>query len=114
MSETNERGNRIERRFFPNRERYHYDFGECQPKNGWTQYDTDQDAWYFGMWVHSERRETLTYAEGDETRVYCPTVESFKAELANAAEFYGDPPPMAIGIDHDGAVTKFYDERPTE
>ena len=107
--ETNERGNSIERSFNPS-DRYKYDFGKCRE---WTQYDTDQDAWYFGVWVNQRTREILTYAEGDETLVKCPTAESFIAELASMAEFYGPPPPAFTTINFtDNTITKHYDKRP--
>lgn len=96
--------------------RYKYDTHRCSSKDGWHQYDTEQDAWYFGVWYHRERRLVVTYAEGDETIVVCQTEESFRAELAEMAEFYGEPPPAFVGIDVDtGTVTEFYDEdaRPT-
>ena len=105
-------GNTIADSFHMNRERYYYD-ERLTPSKGWKQYDTDQDAWYFGVWVNVERREIVTYAEGDESLTTCPTLESFKAELDAMGECYGDPPPMAVGIDADGSVTKFYDTRPT-
>jgi hypothetical protein len=51
--------------------------------------------------------------EGDLIIVDCPTVESFKAELAHMAEFYGEPPPAFVVIDTDtGNVTEVYDKRP--
>ena len=99
---------------YPNeRDRYFYDFGECSSKNGWVQYDTYQDAWYFGVWVHPGKREILSFAEGDETRTTCENEAEYHAELASMEEFYGPPPPAAIGIDTDtGTVTEFYDIRP--
>ena len=90
-------------------DRYRYDSGQCSPRQGWVQYDTSQDAWYFGIWVHPERREILSYCEGDETLVTCPTQEIFAAELAEMATFYGPPPPAAIGVDADGTTTYYYD-----
>jgi ABC-type transport system substrate-binding protein len=63
-----------------------------QKEKGWKQYDTSQDAWYFGVWVHPEKRVIITYAEGDITVVRCPTNESYHAELKSMAEFYGPPP----------------------
>lgn len=80
-----------------NGERYAFDFGICRSRYGWEQFDTNQDAWYFGVWYHSNKRLTLTYAEGDITLVECPTIESFKATMEDAARFYGSPPPAAIG-----------------
>jgi hypothetical protein len=49
----------------------------------------------------------LTFAEGDEIRITCPTPESFAAELAHMAAFYGPPPPFAFAIDQDGTVTAY-------
>ncbi len=111
----NERGNTVKAWFVgPYHERYHWDFGPCGPETGWKQYDTSQDAPYFGVWVHPEERKILTFAEGDLTLVECPTLDTFKAELDNAAGFYGDPPPAFRLVDtKTGQVTYLYDERPT-
>ena len=94
-------------------ERYEFDFERCTPKKGWKQYDTSQDAWYFGVWVHKERRLILTYAEGDISIVKCPSEESYHAELKSMADFYGPPPPAFTTIDYPGGqMTKYYDTRP--
>ncbi len=118
MTETNERGNAIYRNYDADKQlgirrgedRYFYDF-EALP--GWKQYDTRQDASYFGMWVNIPQRMTFTYCEGDRTLVVCPTLESFQAELADAAQFYGDPSAAAVAYGQDGQAIKYYDERPT-
>jgi len=112
-TETNKRGNAIERDFFCMRDRYHYDFGQMTAKNGWKQYDTDQDASYFGVWVNIEKRQTFTFCEGDTTLVTCSTNEALQAELDDMADCYGELPHCAIGIGQDGSVTKYYDQRPT-
>jgi hypothetical protein len=101
----NDRGNTV----YPgshHSERYEFDFERCKASDGWTQYDTDQDAWYFGVWVHEAERLTFTYAEGDITLVECPTEESFRAELADMARCYGPPPPAfrVIGEDFTAEV----------
>ena len=121
--QVNERGNFIERGFKPNTERYYYDFEKLKRVDGWEQYDTRQDAWYFGVWVNATRREIFTFAEGDTTLVTCPTLESFRAELAEMEKFYGPPPPAFIACDGiglangkivpEGNVTLFFDKRPT-
>lgn len=77
----------------PYADRYEYDFKRCNKADGWRQYDTEQDASYFGVWVHPERRVIVTFAEGDETTVECPTQEAFEAEIREMNEFYGSPPP---------------------
>jgi len=111
---TNGRGNTVADRFVgPNRDRYAYDLEICPASEGWRQYDTDQDAPYFGVWVHETRREIVTFAEGDEARISCATAESFRAELAAMAAFYGPPPPAFVVLDGDGTRTNVYVPRPT-
>lgn len=112
MPEVNERGNTVFRSFHST-ERYRFDFQLCTTSKGWKQYDTDQDAWYFGVWVHVEKRVILTYAEGDISVVKCPTEESYHAELAHMAGFYGPPPPAFVLIDPEKNMrTNVYDKRP--
>ncbi len=110
--EVNQRGNAVFRSFRQT-ERYQFDFKLCTREKGWKQYDTSQDAWYFGVWVHPEKRVIITYAEGDVTVVKCSTDESYHAELKSMAEFYGPPPPAFIVIDPvKHQVTNVYDVRP--
>jgi hypothetical protein len=96
-------------------DRYKWD-AECSADKGWEQYDTSQDASYFGVWVHLEERKVLTFAEGDITLVTAPDVETMRAEMKALAEFYGDPPPFAISYDEDEhgkwTRTEHYAERP--
>jgi hypothetical protein len=105
---TNNQGNQVDCYFWSG-DRYYFDQA-CPPKDGWIQYDTSQDAWYFGSWVNVKERKTVTYCEGDIYIVTCPTIESFKAELADMQRVYGDPPPMAVAFDADGTKTVYYDE----
>ena len=63
-----------QRYFMDQGDRYYFDFGMCQSKNGWFQIDTHQDASYFGVWTHPGERRILTYAEGDVT------IETFDAD----------------------------------
>jgi hypothetical protein len=103
----NERGNTETTAYVGDRGRYHYDLSECRSEDGWHQYHTTEDAHYFGVWVHPERREILTYAEGDEIRTTCPTSETYRAELDHMAQFYGPPPPAFSTLDDDGTVTTY-------
>lgn len=120
--DTNDRGNTIWRDEDADRElhvrrgdcRYHYDF---RALSTWKQYDTNQDASYFGIWVNLEKRLVFTYCEGDRTLVVCPDNAHLKAELDSMAAFYGDPPPMAIAFSQDSQTgewtrTDYYDKRP--
>ncbi len=112
---TNARGNTVTTTFINvdgEVSRYDFDFNVCTAAKGWEQYDTDQDAAYFGVWINKEKRETLTYAEGDLIRVSCPTAESFRAELDQMNEFYGNAPAYMTTIGSDGQVTRYYEPRP--
>ena len=110
-AEVNERGNTVIRGFIGDCERYLFDFELCKPSDGWLQFDTDQDAWYFGVWVHPERREIVTYAEGDVERVQCPDVNSYTAEIRYMCSFYGTTPEF-IAIDPEkGTRTEYYQDR---
>jgi len=104
----NERGNYCYDSFC-DADRYKYDFHLCKHNDGWIQYDTSQDAWYFGVWVNVNRRLIVTYAEGDVSICYCHDEGSLKKELKAMAKFYGNPPPAAIGIDRKGRVTRYFD-----
>ena len=79
---------------------------------GWEQYDTDQDAWYFGVWVDVEGRQIFSHAEGDRTLQRFATAESFAAELRRMAGVYGDAPPFASVIEGDGTLTSLVAPRP--
>jgi hypothetical protein len=105
----NSLGNTIQDSFYLNRERYHYDENLGAD---WAQYDTDQDAWYFGVWVNAITRQVMTWAEGDESLTTCPTVESFQAELDSMAECYGPAPAAVRALSLDGSKTEIFDERP--
>jgi hypothetical protein len=103
-------GNEVTNAFVGSTERYVYDDQLC--KQGFEQFDTDQDAHYYGVWVSIEHRAIVTYAEGDLSLVACASAELFKKEIEDLEKFHGKAPPMAVGIDTDtGVVTEFYSER---
>ncbi len=84
----NGRGNTVTNSYIGSVDRYHFDYTLCTKSVGFEQFDTEQDAHYFGMWVNREERLTVTYSEGDLTLVDCPSAESFKAEMDDAESFY--------------------------
>lgn len=91
--------------------RYHYD-DRLTASDGWQQYDTDQDAWYFGIWINSEKLETFTYAEGDTINVIAPDIEAFRAELARLYEHHPQAPAF-ISIDVEASsITHHFDVKP--
>jgi len=112
--ETNERGCAVARTVHFEYDRYQFDMVHCDPTEGWEQYDTSQDASYFGVWVRRSTRETVTYAEGDITHVTAPTDETFAAELADMAKFYGPPPPAFRIITGKGQLIEVTGARPGE
>lgn len=107
---TNDRGNSIYRTHLSS-ERYVVDFSEDFGAEGWQQFDTDQDANYFGVWVNPTKRLTLTYAEGDWTLVECPDVACYNAEIRKMCEVFGEGF-IAKGVDIDaGTVTEYRQDR---
>ncbi len=108
---TNACGNTVWTVFMQHASRYTFDFTHCTCLDGWRQFDTKQDASYFGIWIHDARRHIVTYAEGDLTVVECADAEGFRRELEALHAYHGAPPPMAIVYDEDGQVTEIYDER---
>ncbi len=106
---TTKHGSRITRDFIPNSSRHHWDDFLLFKQKGWAQYDTTQDAWYFGVWVNHGSRLIVTYCEGDVTILESPDADTLKKELAEMAEFYGPPPPAAIYYSADGERTEIYD-----
>jgi hypothetical protein len=103
---------KIERAFYSHRERYHYDFEKCKRSDGWIQFDTKEDAHYFGIWVNPEKMQVLTWAEGDEILETAESETEFHEHLKSMAECYGEPPPAFITIDKNGQVMHYFDERP--
>lgn len=64
-------------RDFAPADRYRYDFGPCSYTNGFAQFDTRQDASYYGVWVSPTRRAIVSYCEGDVTMQVADTDEEF-------------------------------------
>lgn len=107
--EQNERGNTIYRMFMPD-ERYMVDFADDFTEAGWLQFDTDQDAHYFGVWVNPSKLLTLNYCEGDWTLVECSDVQHYNAEIQDAIEFYGEGR-ICLVVDADNNATEYRQER---
>lgn len=105
----NGRGNQCIRLFCP-AERYLIDFAEDFTAEGWQQFDTDQDAHYFGVWCNPQSFRTLTYAEGDWTLVECPDVEHYNAEMQDCINFYGEGR-IALVIEQSGRTVEYRQDR---
>ena len=99
----------VRRTFVMGISRYTFDGWVCTKARGWTQYDTDQDASYFGIWVHRDNLEVVTFAEDDLTYFKARDAEAFALEIEGMNAFY-TPAPAFTTIDADGRLTRHYDE----
>lgn len=89
--------------------RYFYDT-RLKESEGWLQFDTHQDAWYFGCWVNRRLRMTVCFAEGDVSLVVCRDDDAFRKQIEEMVEFYGDPPAAFVTFGDDGR-TEYRDYR---
>ena len=110
MPEINKRGNEVVRSFIINGERYRWDFDKKFTAQGWEQYDTSQDAWYFGVWINKKLLQIQSYAEGDLTLVKCPDIEHFNAEIELMNKVYEEGF-VAKTIDDQGQMTIYRQAR---
>lgn len=76
---------------------------------GWRQYDTENDAWYFGTWVNPVSWQVVTYAEGDLTLDQYLTADDMKKTLLDMADFYGEQPASMIVLHEDGTREDVFD-----
>lgn len=106
---TNDRGNTIYD-VHDDSDRYRIDFAEDFKAEGWQQFDTHQDAHYFGVWVNKQRLMTLTDCEGDWSVAVCPDAEHYDAEVANMCRFYAEGF-IAKAYGADGCTTYVQDRR---
>jgi hypothetical protein len=105
---------RLFRRYLnPMSDRYKVEAKIAKRSDGWRQYDTDQDASYFGVWVNVEMMAVLCFAEGDLDLTLDATRKDFAESLKALGEFHGEPPPAFIAISDTGEVTEYFDPRPT-
>lgn len=91
--------------------RYRYDW-MLKAEDWRKQYDTDQDARYFGVRVNLEKMIIVTYAEWDLTVSIAKDQEAMKRELKRMEDFYWPTPPAFIINRLDWKTVKIYDERP--
>ena len=84
-TEVKDENRTIYRMFYPS-SRYLVD--TAPDFKGWEQFDTHQDAPYFGVWNNKELKQSLCYAEGDWILVQCVTDESYQQEVNECIEFY--------------------------
>lgn len=76
--------------FIENGDRYRFDFGQCSSANGFAQFDTENDAWYFGQWSNPFTLTHVSYVEGDLTIAQADTPEEFAEYLKELIAFYDE------------------------
>jgi len=113
MNWMNLRGNNVDSGNWSD-ERYAFDFDDSFRKE-WKQFDTSQDAWYYGFWTRKATLQTFSYCEGDVCLVTCPDAEHYNAEIRSAMEFH-EPTPAFVAIDVErgpmlGRVTEYFEDR---
>jgi hypothetical protein len=103
-------GVQLYRTFMP-AERYIVDFADDFSSGGWRQYDTNQDASYFGVWVNPDLLCGLTYVEGDWHLETCPSAEEYNAMIRRMNAFYDDGQVATVIDADDGSVTVYRQDR---
>ena len=110
----NKEGRKIQRAFLCSydneQERYVIDFADNRVKEGWLQFDTRQDAPYYGVWVNAKKLQTLNYAEGDWSLVTCDDKESYNHEIQSMIDFH-DEGKICTVISEDGSSTVYRQDR---
>ncbi len=91
-------------------ERYEVDFADDYKAEGWQQFDTSQDAPYFGVWLNPRHRAILTYCEGDWSLEECPTDAHYVAAVQRRCDCY-EPGRVARCIGTDGSVVDVHQDR---
>jgi hypothetical protein len=76
------------RDFLPEGDRYIFDFNICTAGKGWAQFDTQQDAAYYGNWVNPTSLEIMAYIEGDVVRHQCENGAEFAAEIRRMSAWH--------------------------
>jgi hypothetical protein len=62
-------------------DRYHFDFHRCAYSKGFAQFDSPQDASYYGTWANPTTLTIVSYCEGDVTESTADNAQEFCEEL---------------------------------
>lgn len=90
--------------------RYLYDFGACTSQRGWAQFDSEQDASYYGNWINPAKRMWFSYCEGDTTLVICDNDTEFVSYVRESVEWYikrGEKQPAIDGMCNEQIIAEF-------
>lgn len=93
--------------------RYAYDQILCNPKHGWIQFDTSEDAAWFGIWTHAVEHFVVVYAEKDVSIIHIPEKQDWIDRLKKMRQEYGPAPHAATVINPDnGGITRIFTTQP--
>lgn len=76
--------------FLLHTDRYRFDLGACKVDNGYAQFDTSQDASYYGNWVNPFSFKLVCYCEGDLTVQICDDQDEFVSKVRGMVEWNGE------------------------
>jgi len=96
-------------RFWPS-ERYVIDFAPDFSSGGWEQFDTSQDAAYFGVWCNKRQRQTLSYSEGDWCWCKYASTAAYNVGIREMIEFHGEGF-VCKALDKEGRWTEYRQDR---
>jgi hypothetical protein len=99
----------ITRGFTLDGDRYVFDFKLCRSVNGWAQFDTSQDAAYYGNWVNPITFETACHCEGDQTHTKYEDEAEFIIGLTELLRWHTEHGyrPKIDGMCNDAIITAF-------
>jgi len=85
--------------FHPTRDRYAYDTEKCCFSDGWSQIDSQQDAWYYGQWANPAQLKYVSFTEGDVTERSFDQPSEFVEFIQSLAQWHRDRDDSRFGID---------------
>ena len=100
---------KITRGFTPDGDRYDFDFRLCRSINGWAQFDTSQDASYYGNWVNPLTLEMASHCEGDQTHTKYDDEAEFIAGLTELIRWHEEHgyQPKIDGMCNEAIIAAF-------
>ena len=96
---------------FCHHDRYLWDFCSEFTSAGFKQFDTDQDAHYFGTWVNPQTMEVFSYIEGDVHLVVCEDKEQYNKEIQSMIDYYGEGREFAVVDVKENMFTEYRQNR---
>lgn len=90
-------------RSFASLDRYVWDFAQDFRKK-FQQFDTGEDASYYGVWVNPTDFEIFRYQEGDISLLLCQTKEQYNEEIKGMIAFHDEGKICSV-VSEEGMTT---------